>query len=171
MRFATIRSEDPALREEADNDSSLNNIRKALTRWLTRAEDVDDVLQTVGEKLLRANSPTEPAYLNRMYRNAAIDLIRAESTRHRYEQSHAIEHQLVEQRTPDRTHAGQQAVTVLDRALSELSPLNRDIFLRAYLYDQPRDAIARELGLHKSAVEKRLAKAKLHCYEIVKPHL
>ncbi|MEM8814282.1 MAG: sigma-70 family RNA polymerase sigma factor [Pseudomonadota bacterium] len=145
--------------------------RKQLRRWLGSTADADEVTQTVGEKLLKTGVKPNPAYLFTMYRNAAVDAIRAETTRREYEAEYARHAETVEQQTPERRLASTQALEALQSAVASLSPLNREIFVRAYVDDQPRAHIADALGLRLSTVEKRLAKAKSHCMARIQHHL
>lgn len=142
-------------------------------RWLGSAADADDIAQTVGEKLLKFDAEPSPAYLAAMFRSAAVDAVRAEATRRHYEAQYAAEADTdtVDHETPERRLAGLRALEALESAMAELGPVNRDIFVRAYLDDQPRAAIAEALGLRLSTVEKRLAKARRHCIARLRPHL
>ena len=97
--------------------------------------------------------------------------MRAEATRRHYEAQYAAEADTVDHETPERRLAGLRALEALESAMAELGPVNRDIFVRAYLDEQPRAAIAEALGLRLSTVEKRLAKARRHCIARLRPHL
>ena len=145
--------------------------RAQLRRWLSSTDDADDVMQTVGEKLLRFDAEPSSAYLAAMFRSAAVDAVRAEATRRKYEVQYATQAETVDHETPERRLAGVQALEALQSAVAELSPVNREIFVRAYVDEQPRAAIADALGLRLSTVEKRLAKAKRYCVTRLKPHL
>ena len=145
--------------------------RAQLRRWLSSTDDADDVMQTVGEKLLRFDVEPTSAYLVAMFRNAAVDAVRAETTRRKYEVQYAAEADTVDAETPERRLAGVQALEALQSAIDELSPVNREIFVRAYVDEEPRKTIADALGLRLSTVEKRLAKAKRHCLAQLQPHL
>lgn len=140
-------------------------------RWLGSAADADDIAQTVGEKLLKFDAEPSPAYLAAMFRSAHVDAVRAETTRRHYEAQYAAEADTVDHETPERRLAGLRALEALESAMAELGPVNRDIFVRAYLDEQPRAAIAEALGLRLSTVEKRLAKARRHCIARLRPHL
>lgn len=145
--------------------------RAQLRRWLSSTDDADDVIQTVGEKLLRFDAEPTAAYLAAMFRSAAVDAVRAETTRRKYEVRYAAEADSVDAETPERRLAGIQALEALQSAVDDLSPVNREIFIRAYVDETPRKAIADALGLRLSTVEKRLAKAKRHCLAALQPHL
>ena len=142
-----------------------------LRRWLGSQDAADEAIQTVGEKLLRSGAKPSPAYLFAMFRSAAVDTFRAETTRREYEAEYALQAETVDHQTPERRLAGVKAVEALQSAIAELSPVNREIFLRAYVDDQPRAEIAAALGLRLSTVEKRLARARRHCLAQTRPYL
>ena len=150
---------------------SLSASRARLRRWLGSTDNADDVIQTVGEKLLRSDAKPCGAYLLAMYRSAAIDVLRAETTRRQYEEQYGEQADTVENETPERRLASVQALEALQSAIARLSPVNQEIFVRAYVDGQRRADIAGALGLRLSTVEKRLAKAKRHCLEQIQPHL
>lgn len=150
---------------------SLYAQRLRLRRWVRAPEDAADVAQTVEEKLLRSGQDPNAAYLTTTLRNAAIDAQRAASTRALHESQFAEQAAWVDDRTPERCASGQQAYAALKAALETLSPLNREIFLRACVHDEPRALIAAALGLKLSTIEKRLAKARAHCVERIAPYI
>lgn len=132
---------------------------------------IDDAVQTVGEKLLRSGARPDAPYITTMVRNATIDDLRAETTRRAYESSFAQHAGALVGVGPEESLYGEQALEALYRALDELTALNREIFIRAYIDGEPRAQIARILGLKLSTIEKRLAQAKRHCLKRLTPYL
>ncbi|MEM1403424.1 MAG: sigma-70 family RNA polymerase sigma factor [Pseudomonadota bacterium] len=149
----------------------MQTARKILRRWFHRPDDIDDVIQTVCEKVLRSGAPPSSAYLSVMFRNAAIDRMRAAEARQRNEDQYAVEADFIDERGPASGVQWLEALELLESALQELSPLNRELFIRAYVKGQPRAEIACALDLRLSTVEKRLAKAREHCYKKVRSQL
>ena len=145
--------------------------RTQLKRRLGSTDDADDVVQRVGEKLLRSGAMPSRPYLLAMLRNAAVDAVRAETTRRAYEEAYATQADTVDHETPERRLESVQALEALQSAIADLSPVNQEIFVRAYIDDQPRTEIAAALGLRLSTVEKRLAKAKRRCLAQIQSHL
>ncbi|MEM9623900.1 MAG: sigma-70 family RNA polymerase sigma factor [Pseudomonadota bacterium] len=145
--------------------------RIRLQRWVGSLDRADDVRQIVAEKLLVKGAAPNQGYLMRMLRNTAIDIARSEKTRQNYEQAFATEAETLDLLSPERQLQADQMIVALQRAVSELQPLNQEIFLRAFLDEQPRREIARELGLKQPTVEKRLAKARQHCLHRLREHL
>ncbi|MEM1143325.1 MAG: sigma-70 family RNA polymerase sigma factor [Pseudomonadota bacterium] len=143
--------------------------RARVRRLLSSVEQSEDVAQTVEEKLLRTDRDPAPGYIAAMLRSAAIDTQRAENTRRRYEGEFAQHAERLDTRSPERSIAAKQTLDALVAALDELSPANREIFVRACVEEQPRGEIARALGLPLSTVEKRLAKARAHCLKRIGP--
>ncbi|MEM1191460.1 MAG: sigma-70 family RNA polymerase sigma factor [Pseudomonadota bacterium] len=142
-----------------------------LRRRLGDTPDVEDAIQNVGEKLVRSELKPDAPYLVTMLRNAAIDTLRAEQTRRKYEGAYAEHRGAEDALSPENASAALQSMDALHRALDDLSPVNREIFLRAYVDGQPRAQIAEILGLRLPTIEKRLAKAKRHCLERLAPYL
>ncbi|MEM6582263.1 MAG: RNA polymerase sigma factor [Pseudomonadota bacterium] len=140
------------------------NQRHWLQRLLGSRDSADDVIQTVCEKLLRSDVEPNQAYLNKMSRSAAIDTVRAETTRREYEQASAVFLDNSSTENPEQYIAAEQAVDALEAALAELGPLNREIFYRAYVACEPRAEIAKSLGFKISTIEKRLTKTRRHCW-------
>jgi len=64
-----------------------------------------------------------------------------------------------------------QAIAALDRALSELSPRAREIFVQHRVHGVPSAEIAGSLGISVSAVEKHLVRALRHCQSRLATHL
>lgn len=139
--------------------------------WLNKTPNGDDVVQTVAEKMLRSDVTANKSYTAKMLQTASIDVVRSEQTRKGYEDSYASQAAQITTLTPEHALEASQAMETLVAALSELSQLNQEIFIRACVDDQPRAAIAESLGLKLSTVEKRLAKAKQHCLKRVRPFL
>ncbi|MEM1411279.1 MAG: sigma-70 family RNA polymerase sigma factor [Pseudomonadota bacterium] len=145
--------------------------RKKLEHLLGSRADVDDVMQTVRAKLVTLDTEPGPAYLHTMLRNAAVDKLRADTTRRNYEHAYAATASVVDASTPEDKLAGLQAIEALNAAIAELNPLSQEIFLRGCVDEQPRAEIAEALGLRLSTIEKRLAKAKRFCLARVRQHL
>lgn len=140
-------------------------------RWSGAPEDAQDASQVVAEKLIHSAEVPNESYVASMFRNAAIDRLRAEATRRSYEGEFASHSALIDETSPERQLAASRALQALQSAVTQLSPLDQEIFLRAYLHGQLRADIADDLRLSVSTVEKRLAKSKQRCLERVREHL
>ncbi|MEM6583018.1 MAG: sigma-70 family RNA polymerase sigma factor [Pseudomonadota bacterium] len=149
--------------------SSLLAHRPKLQRLVGSPELADETIQTVSEKLAKADAVPSDGYLFAMLRNAAIDSVRAQATRRDYEQAFAEQASTVEHVGPERLLAGQQALVALQRAINSLNSIDQELFVRAYIEQSPRADIAAELNLKLSSVEKRLAKARRHCLQQIAP--
>lgn len=145
--------------------------RSSLRRSVSSYRDADDAIQIVSERLLSADREPDPAYLKAAVRNAAVDRYRAETTRKRYEDQFAVQSDTADRLSPDVLAEGAEALTALQRAIDELEPVNREIFIRALVYDEPRASIAAGLGLKLPTIEKRLAKSRRHCFDRVRPFI
>ena len=140
-------------------------LRNYLRRIVGSSDRVDDVLQSVAERLLRDPKPIEEPqrYLRRASRNAAIDQLRETERRDRRESEYAE----LNDATPVSVEAAvetAQKIEVLNRAVRELPLLTQSMFLAYHVLGASQQSIAAQHGVHVSTVEKRLAKAKRHCY-------
>ncbi|MEM8661953.1 MAG: hypothetical protein AAGF35_13800, partial [Pseudomonadota bacterium] len=93
----------------------------------------DETIQTVSEKLAKADAVPSDGYLFAMLRNAAIDSVRAQATRREYEQAFAEQASTVEHVGPERLLAGQQALVALQQAINSLNSIDQELFVRAYI--------------------------------------
>ncbi|MEM9621016.1 MAG: RNA polymerase sigma factor [Pseudomonadota bacterium] len=138
------------------------SVRLYAMRLLRNPADVDDVLQSVAERLLRKTVEIEQPenYLKRAVRNAAIDVQRARSRRDELEE---LSHFYAE----PFAHAAdtELAVTQLQRTIADLPVVTAEMFRLHYLDGLSQSDIASRLGVHLSSVEKHLAKAKNRCLE------
>ena len=146
------------------------DLKQKLGQWLT-THDAEDVLQIVAEKLWRLPREHSGPYLSRTLRNAAVDRQRSSRTRRKYEAAFGAQLSVVDERSPERVVEAIQAIEALQCAVAELKPLNQEIFLRCCVEGHPQTAVAASLGLHVSTVEKRLAKARRHCFDRIRHHL
>ncbi|MEM7018799.1 MAG: sigma-70 family RNA polymerase sigma factor [Pseudomonadota bacterium] len=144
-------------------------LHRYLRKQVKSSHHADDVIQSVAEKLLQqyelADNPTN--YTFRVAHNAAIDHLRSSATRATYESNFAQHVDTLDELTPERIVAGQQALAQLDLALRELPLLTQEMFILFHVYGLSQQSIAQHYNLHLSTVEKRLAKAKQHCFKRV----
>lgn len=68
---------------------------------------------------------------------------------------------------PETTALAIEALVAVDRMLDELPTRTRSIFLMAQLDGMPCPRIAQAMGVSLSTVERDLAKALRHCYQLV----
>ena len=147
------------------------NLKRSMQRRLANPADAEDVLQIVAEKLLRTSRHSAGAYLTRTVQNAATDQTRAERTRKDYEAACAEQTLRVDERSPERVVEGIEAIAALQQAVFELKPLCQEIFVRCCVEGQSQPEVADAFGLHLSTVEKRLAKARRHCFDRIRHYL
>ncbi|MEM6537339.1 MAG: sigma-70 family RNA polymerase sigma factor [Pseudomonadota bacterium] len=150
---------------------ALEENRSALTRFLRLrlgCEDAaDDVLQSLSEKLLGDRETTtinnRRAYLFRAAANAAHSQTRKDRVRSANESAAAAGNDLVDDLDPERTLIGNETLEVVQYALSELPLLTQRIFIDFKVNGEAQKSIAERYGVSLSTVEKRLAKAVVHC--------
>ena len=129
------------------------------------AERADDVLQAIAEKFLREPPPARNlrAFAFSSARNAAIDELRASERRSHREQNYAS-HREERNVSPEADIDRVRRLERLQAALDELPLLTQSLFQDHYLHGVSQRDIAKRHGLHVSTVEKRLSKARRHCY-------
>lgn len=127
-----------------------------------------NLVQDVYARLLQAGSKggleEDTKILYASARNAAIEHYR--STKRR---AQAMDRLLPEQlgltetASPETRLEARQTLSMLDRALLELSPRAREIFILHRVEGMTNAEIARRCGISVSAVEKHLARVMRHC--------
>ena len=160
---------------EAMSESGLKQVfltvGPALTRYLLvrglSREDAEDLLQDLYIKLdsHHGGPVDEPrAYLYRMAHNLLLDRRRSQSRRIRREEEWAgdgtgIISDLDDRPSAEDTLIARERLDNMTAALNTLPERTRDIFRRFRIEEQTQKAIAEDLGLSKSAVEKHIYRA------------
>lgn len=137
--------------------------RRYVEAILGAADRVDDVLQTVAERLVhdRQDVANRKGFMIAAVRNAAIDERRSSDRRAQREGQYAYVQKAstsVEQQV-----STEQLLTLIDRSIRELPLLTQALFYGHYVSGRSQRDLAEEHGLHLSTVEKRIAKARQHC--------
>jgi RNA polymerase sigma factor (sigma-70 family) len=136
----------------------------AARRLLRNSDDARDLVQEVFTRLFVlegwADIANPRAYVLRMLRNLAIERIR---------RSHIIEFQQLadvealnlidEGPDPYRTACAGEQVQRIWAVLESMPPEYRSVLIQRRFEDQPLSAMAREMGLSLSTLEKRLARS------------
>lgn len=147
------------------------DMRPALTRYLLvrglAQEDAEDIIQDMYLKLdTHPGGPVdEPrAYLYRMTHNLLLDRRRSAARRIRREEEWSGGGTGVVSESDDRPSAeevliARERLSFVTDALKRLPEKTRDIFRRFRIDGQTQKAIAGDLGLSKSAVEKHIYRA------------
>ena len=141
-----------------------------LRNRLNNAADAADLAQDTFVRLLQrrqAPSVVEPrAYLRTIARGLVIDLWRHRDIEQAWLETLA---NLPEAQapSPEVSALAIEALVCIDRMLDTLPERMRDIFLMAQLDGLSCPRIAEQLGISLSTVERDLAKALRHCYEMV----
>lgn len=146
--------------------------KPGLLRFLQRrlgCEDAArDVYQGLSEHLVaspvHADVVTPRAYLYRAAANAAHSYRRAAKTRSSHEAAAAVRRGEADMRDPERVALGRDALRVVQRALDELPVLTKRMFIAFRVHGETQRDIARRFGVSLSTVEKRIAKATVHCH-------
>lgn len=149
------------------------SLKRFLGRFLYRKEDIDDMAQ---EAFLRAYKATEgrdiefpKAYLFRVAKNLALKELGRKSK----QMTDYLEESLVEDETNasdllEEHLVAEQKINLYFDAIAELPPQCRRVFLMRKVQALPHLAIANELGISKSAVEKHIAIGVARCHQYMK---
>lgn len=145
-------------------------LRRFLARRTLSEEDAEDIVQEVYYRIGRKNDITTvrypQAYIFRTAINLVRDRVRRDRTRERSnhfpfdERLHASEVP-----SPERVLEGKQRLAIVCRALEELSPKCRHVFVLHRFEDMTYAEIAAHLGITVSAIEKHMMKAIAHLNE------
>lgn len=142
------------------------DIKRFLLQRLECAALAEDIYQSLLERALRQPElelENPKAYLFRAAANAVNDYYRAQSSRERY--SNEVQQNqdlLIDTQSPERVVAATQMISVIENALGELPQLTQKIFYLYRLEGLTQQAIAQQLGISRSTVERHLAKAVSH---------
>ncbi|MGP0630122.1 RNA polymerase sigma factor [Nitrospina sp. 32_T5] len=128
----------------------------------------EDVVQ---ETWLKVNQLAEPrsvahprAYLFKMAANLAIDHLRSEKSRKRHICVESVPEEIGNgMPLPDRVIDYQQRLAVLRRAVDELPPRCREVFLLHKFEDCTHAEIAERLDISRNMVEKHIIRGLAHC--------
>lgn len=146
-----------------------------VTRRVRDRDAAEDIVQDIFARILKAGSAgsleADTRILYAAARHAAIDhsmtMVRRQALWARRVPEQAT------QSPPSAAAAleAKDALAALDRALAELSPRAREIFILHRVNGMPNGEIAARLGITVSAVEKQLARAFRHCQKRLADHL
>ena len=156
-----LQLEDLYLRHHAD-------LRRFLVRRLRCEETAADVAQEAYLRLLRF-APRRAiedarAYLFQVAANAAYDRLARQRTQDGLLDAEASA-EAVPSSDPDveATAAARERLFLVAKAVEELPPRCRQVFLMSRLDGLPHSEIAERLGISRNMVEKHVIKAMLHC--------
>jgi RNA polymerase sigma factor (sigma-70 family) len=141
--------------------------RDRLKRRLGSGDLADEALQdtwlrlTHGGDIGVVRSPDN--YLFRIALNIAADRREAESRRLSHGEVHEIIHMADNVLDPERITSARAEFATLERALEELPPRRRAIFVLARVEEVAHEEIARRFGISPRMVEKELSRALEHC--------
>lgn len=142
-------------------------LREKLKRRLGSEDLADDALQETWLRLERGGDlgaiQSPNSYLFRVALNVAADRREAEKRRLNQEEILATLHMADDTLDPARIAEAHAEFEELGRALEELSPRRRAIFLMARVDEVAHDEIARRFGISARMVEKELRSALDHC--------
>jgi RNA polymerase sigma factor (sigma-70 family) len=142
------------------------------TRLARRLGSTELAAETLQETWLRLQRPGKPgilerpdAYLFRIALNIAADHHKADRRRLALSEVEMLRHLDDDELDPERIAESRSEVTALARALDELPPRCRAIFIASRLDGIPHKDIAARHGISIRMVERDLKRALEHCAE------
>jgi RNA polymerase sigma factor (sigma-70 family) len=158
----------PQVRAPLSTAAVIRSHHTSVLRYLRRrgatAEDALDMAQDAYLRLLKYEGATDiqspPAMLFRIAGNVAADHVRAAALRHR---GRCVDIDVVElaseQPSAERELSGEQSLAALRRAIAELPPKCREVFLLSRVNGLTYAAIAVRCGISVKTVEKHISRA------------
>ncbi|MBU0724686.1 MAG: RNA polymerase sigma factor [Alphaproteobacteria bacterium] len=150
-------------------------LTKVAARRLRDPETAREIVQDVYVRLLQSGgtgrTEDDTRILYASVRNAVIDHHRSLRSRNR-----ALDSIVPEQigwgegHSPEDQAAARESLSALDRALLELRPQAREMFILHRIEGIPNDRLAKIYGISVSAVEKQLARVLRHCQKALGEH-
>jgi RNA polymerase sigma factor, sigma-70 family len=133
---------------------------------LGSSEDAADGAQDTFLRLIRHNGTVSlrspDAYLFHVARNLVTDMVRARAVRSKYIESAEHEEQTSTTPTPDAALVSCQRQKLVQKALSELPPRCREVFILHRFENLTYRKIAERLDISPKTVENHVARAILH---------
>lgn len=130
----------------------------------TAADIVQETYLRAAASPLGSELKNPRAFLYRVAGNLAVDHIRVERSRARYVVHETVpEDRHPEALSPEKTLEDRQRLLALVRAVEELPPRCREVFILRKFEDLHQAEIAARLGISRNMVEKHLRHALLHC--------
>ncbi|WP_246752778.1 RNA polymerase sigma factor [Sinorhizobium sp. BG8] len=146
---------------------SYGDLVKHVTRRLGGPVDADDVIQDTYLRIQRIPADTDiqnpRSYLFRMADNVAMDHLRSRAARTRHVVSGDWHDVQSDEASAERSVDYRQRIKILEIAISDLPPRQREAFLMHKFDGLSHSEIAEELGITRSAVEKLIMKALATC--------
>jgi RNA polymerase sigma factor (sigma-70 family) len=143
--------------------------RERLRRRLGSDDLAEEALQDTWLRLARGGDigvvQSADNYLFRIALNVAANQREAEGRRLSQAEVLAVIHMADDVLDPGRIAEARAEFAALERALLELSPRRRAIFILARVEEIPHEDIARRFGISPRMVEKELRRALDHCGE------
>lgn len=142
---------------------SYNELVRHVARRLGGRADADDVIQDTYLRVRKIPPETEihnpRSYLFRIADNVALDHLRSRNARNRHLTADDSFDAPSDEASAERTVDYRQRLKLLERAVAELPPRQREVFLLHKFDGFSHSEIATELGITRSAVEKLIMKS------------
>ncbi len=149
-------------------ENSTHELRRFLTGRVRCAVAAEDLMQEMYLRLQRIEQPhliqDLRTYIFRIAANLAIDHLRAQGRRSAVIEPGA-DFLVIEDSRSNAEHIllAKEELQIVVEALKDLSPLCQQIFVLNRLEGMKHSAIATQLGISRSTVEKNIARALNHC--------
>ncbi|MCX8226197.1 MAG: RNA polymerase sigma factor [Sulfitobacter sp.] len=134
-----------------------------LRKRLNSQQDAEDVFQDFCVKVLRNHRSINSgkrldAWLGTTLRHTLIDHYRRRATRNRGTEAYAIETKVLEHATEE---FDEPACSCIAAAMQKLEPAQAELLSRLELHDEPRVAIAADLGVNLNTLRVRAHRSRI----------
>ena len=147
--------------EESEVINIIRHIQKYITRRISNADNVDDLVQEALIRTLNRNKSTKidnfPAYLNQV----AKSVIYHDWQKNKNQHNNDDEMELVAPKSndPESKIITEQKLKLVKQALDELPPLRRKVFELRRLEGLSREEICLKLDMSQESVKKHITRA------------
>lgn len=149
------------------------DLKTFLTRKFGCPVLAEDIAQETWLRIQRLSQPPEVdnprAYLFRVAANLAVDHLRSEKARTRYISAETIQEDVPNGNPSlDTVIDYQQRLSILRKAVDELPPRCREVFMLHKFKDLSHKEIASRLGISRNMVEKHMIRGLAHCRDCLR---
>lgn len=150
-----------------------NAVHRFLLKKLGSLEDAEDAAQETFTRMAghvdTINLKSPKAYLFRIAYNLAGDMLRSRAVRSKYAKYADVEAQPSKSQPPDASFEMHQRQQQVEKALAELPPRCREVFMLHRFENLTYRKIAKRLDISPKTVENHIARAILHLRKRLSP--
>ena len=147
--------------EESEVINIIRHIQKYITRRISNADNVDDLVQEALIRTLNRNKSTKidnfPAYINQVAKS--VIYLDWQKNKNQLNNDDEMELTAPENNDPESKIITEQKLELVKQALDELPPLRRKVFELRRLEGLSREEISLKLDMSQESVKKHITRA------------